>query len=422
MLANRVLRRGLSTVKKQVDFLVVGGGPVGSSIAYHLAKAGVQNVAVLEQDLSYRTASAMLSAGGIRQQFSVPENVKMQIYGADFLKNKEALAVDGELPDLQFHENGYLFLTGEKSQNILLKNYKTQQENGASWINLLQKSELEQKFPWLQTDDLTMGTFGTKNEGYFDPWLFVAAIKKKAQSLGVEYIEAKVVGGQLTSATPGSTSSYKIDHLTAVNPKNPSTTIHINAGTVINAAGAWSGKFVENLSKSVSNSASVHPLPVNPRKRCIFSIHCRAPSGLAENGKEYPMPPSNTPLVVDPSGVYFRPEIGRTGHFIAGVSPAEHEDHDVPEDQQKSALQNVDHHLFEDLIWPALYHRVPAFQEIKVTSSWAGFYDYNSLDQVISSLNSFTISLHFTTHCASIDIFIRRMLSLASTPRSRTSC
>lgn len=376
MLGNRVLRRGLSTAKK-VDYLVMGGGPVGTSIAYHLALNGAKNITVLEQDLTYRTASAMLSAGGIRQQFSVPENVKMQVYGADFLRNKEAFIVDGEVPDLQFHENGYLFLTGEKSEHILKENYKTQHESGCTWIEMLTKEQLEQKFPWLNTDGITMGTFGTKNEGYFDPWLYVSAVKKKAQAMGVEYIEAKAIGGRLS----GAAGSYNIDHITAAYTKSPSNTINIQAGNYINSAGAWSGRLVRKLAESISNSASIHAVPVNPRKRCIFNLHCRAETAKAENGKEYPMPPSNTPLVVDPSGAYFRPEIGRTGHFLAGVSPPEDQDPEYNDDKDYEALRNVDYNLFEELIWAPLYDRVPTFQEIKVTSSWAGFYDYNSVDQ-----------------------------------------
>lgn len=373
MLASRVLRRSLASASKRFDYVVVGGGPVGCSIAYHLAKSGAKNIAVLEQDSSYRTASAMLSAGGIRQQFSVPENVKMQIYGAQFLKNNADLSVDGEVPDLQFHENGYLFLSEESTKDVLLGNYKVQKENGAEWITLLQKADLEAKFPWLNTEDLAMGTFGTMNEGYFDPWLFVSAIRKKAQSLGVQFLERKVFGGQLALSSAASTSSYQVEYLRTVNPKTPSVEEKITGGNYINAAGAWSGRLVSALASSLTNTSSIHTVPVNPRKRCIFSIHCSALEGV---------PPSNSPLVVDNSGVYFRPEINRKGHFILGVSPPEDNDPDISEKDEKAALQYVDHQIFEDTIWPALATRVPAFAKIKVTSSWAGFYDYNSLDQV----------------------------------------
>lgn len=54
-------------------------------------------------------------------------------------------------------------------------------------------------------------------------------------------------------------------------------------------------------------------------------------------------------------------------------------------DCDDSALQSVDHKLFEEVIWPKLYEMVPAFEELKVTASWAGFYDYNTLDQVLNS-------------------------------------
>eukprot|EP01031_Cornospumella_fuschlensis_P003543 gene3543-4410_t len=148
--------------------------------------------------MCFRSTSAMLSAGGIRQQFSVPENIKMSMYGAEFLKNPAQLAVDGEVPDLQFHENGYLFLTGDKSKPIMLENYETQRSCGANWMKLLNKDEMTQRFPWLHlgefdgSSELVLGSFGEKNEGYFDPWLFVSALKKKNVSLGVKYIEGHV--------------------------------------------------------------------------------------------------------------------------------------------------------------------------------------------------------------------------------------
>ncbi|RYH26380.1 FAD-binding oxidoreductase, partial [archaeon] len=153
---------------------------------------------VLEKDLCYRSTSAMLSAGGIRQQFSVPENIKMSMYGAEFLKNPQQLAVDGEIPDLQFHENGYLFLTGDKSKHVMLENYQTQRECGADWMKLLNKEQMAHKFPWLHLGEcegssaLVLGSYGEKNEGYFDPWLFVNALKRKNISMGVKYVEGHV--------------------------------------------------------------------------------------------------------------------------------------------------------------------------------------------------------------------------------------
>ena len=99
-------------------------------------------------------------------------------------------------------------------------------------------------------------------------------------------------------------------------------------------------------------------LPVRPRKRNVFVFTC-----------ETPLPPC--PLVVDPSGLWFRSERDR---FLCG--PPTDPDPDVsPEDFE------VDYTLFDESAWPTLAHRVPAFEAIRMTSAWAGHYDFNTFDQ-----------------------------------------
>ena len=142
-------------------------------------------------------------------------------------------------------------------------------------------------------------------------------------------------------------------------------------GVVVNACGPWSGALVDMLANKCSSPSSITPLPVRPRKRSVFLFH-RPPSNTVA------VPPPNTPLTVDPTGVWFRPE-GTDGRFICGVCPTEDDDPDCTDSE---TLRNPDHNLFESTIWPCLYERVPAFGEIKVKSSWAGFYEYNTLDQV----------------------------------------
>lgn len=148
-----------------------------------------------------------------------------------------------------------------------------------------------------------------------------------------------------------------------------SETLH--CGTVVNACGAWAGNLMDSIATKCPSPDHVHKLPVKPRKRSIFLFHCQTPS----DPTSFPMPPPSAPLTIDPSGVYFRPD-GGAGRFLCGVSPIEDPDCESTED-----LRNVDPNLFEEVIWPALYERVPAFGEIKVKNSWSGFYDYNTLDQ-----------------------------------------
>jgi FAD-dependent oxidoreductase domain-containing protein 1 len=372
----------------ECDYLVVGGGPVGSSIAYHLAKAignKQHRIVVVEKDFCYRHTSAMLSAGGIRQQFSLPENIMICMYGAEFIKDPSHFKIpsssgEDEIIDIQFHENGYLFLADEKNRQVLLNNLKTQHSCGATWIEKLEKEALLQEFPWLNIENIDIGTYGRKNEGYFDPWSFVNGLKKKSISLGVEYIEGCAYKGNLVSVSPNSpASSYNIESVditTTATPQRKSTNHRIHARHVINAAGAWSGRFLENCLDSVPLSKGIKRIPIAPRPRSIFGVNCR-------QGAVHPLPSPQTPLVIDPSGVYFRPEGKQLGKYIVGTSPIESEDREVLQHEEVTALGFVDSNVFEEKIWPVLATLVPAFEQLKVTSSWTGFYDYNRLDQVV---------------------------------------
>ena len=225
------------------------------SCAYHCAQKGLGRVVVIERDKTFASGSAILSAGagikalrlpldlprhtvmsfyidididdccaapppshlsagGIRQSFSVRENVLMGMFGIEFLKNMKALAVDDEIPDLQLHQHGYLFLANTTSgQQILEDNNRLQRSCGADWIDLLTPSQLSTKFPWLNTSDLTLGSCGHDNEGYFDPWSLVHALKRKTMSMGVDFIEGSVVGGRLVESSPSSMSIKSVTPL-----------------------------------------------------------------------------------------------------------------------------------------------------------------------------------------------------------------
>ena len=160
---------GPGSSAEPVDVLIVGGGVVGMSSALHLKEAQPSlRVAVVERDPSYTQCSAVLSAGGIRQQFSLKENVEMSLYGKDFLGGvKERLHVDGEDPvDVQFREDGYLFLaSSDAGEATLLRNQATQRSAGCDWVDVLPAEELRAQFPWLNCDDIVAGSLGQRGCG-----------------------------------------------------------------------------------------------------------------------------------------------------------------------------------------------------------------------------------------------------------------
>ncbi|MEQ8334812.1 FAD-binding oxidoreductase [Nisaea sp.] len=322
------------------DVIIVGGGVVGSAVAYFLAAdpAGPDSITVIERDPTYETASTPRSAGGIRQQFSNPENIEIGLFGHHFVSHvAEYLSVDGDCPDLGFREGGYLFLAGPDGLDILRQNHVEQMKLGCD-IALLDLVALEKQFPWLNCDGIAGAAFGRSGEGWIDPNTLMQAFKRKARSLGVVYIAGEV-----------SALEHDRNRVSAVMLADGR---RYAAGMVVNAAGANAGKIAALAGVS---------LPVVPRKRNVFVFDCRVPLEPA------------VPLLIDPTGVYVRPE---SGGFICGVSPPADQD----PDGDTSDLE-VEYHWFEEVVWPALAHRVPAFEAIKLSGAWAGYYDYNTVDQ-----------------------------------------
>jgi len=319
------------------DIVIVGGAVIGSSVAFHLASdpAFTGRIIVVEKDPTYTYSASALSAASIRQQYSSAVNVKISLYGIDFLRNiGDYLAIDGEKPEIGLYEGGYLYLETTPGAPILMENQKLQNGLGAD-IVLFDPDALKQHFPWLMVDDIAAGAWGRTGEGWFDGWGLMQAFRKKARHLGVTYVDGEVTGVEREGGT-----------ITAVTLKDGS---RIACGALLNAAGASGGR-------ELAAMAGVD-IPVHSKKRCVFSFICKGDV-------------SNAPLLIDTSGTWFRPEGQRTAEgqlFICGGSPGE-QDPDSKEFE-------VDWTLFEDLYWPALATRVPAFEQIKQGRAWAGHYD-----------------------------------------------
>lgn len=140
------------------DVVIIGGGAIGSSIAYNLkerARDGLR-VVVVEKDSTYEKASTTLSVGGLRQQFSLEENILMSLHAADFFRNVKFYL--GEHVNLNFVPHGYLFLATEESAQTLEQNSILQNRLGAKNIILTPK-KLKERFPWLNTEGIALGIF-----------------------------------------------------------------------------------------------------------------------------------------------------------------------------------------------------------------------------------------------------------------------
>jgi glycine/D-amino acid oxidase-like deaminating enzyme len=319
------------------DVIIVGGGVIGSAIAHFLAAepAFPGTILVVERDPSYARSSTALSAGSIRQQFSTRENINISIFGFDFLKAiDEHLAMGAEAPDIGLVEAGYLFLATDQGIDILRESHAVQRGCDTA-VALLSPDALRERFPWLKADDLAGGSLGLAGEGWFDAFALLQAFRRSATALGAVYVDDEVIG--LTRAG---------DRITGVTLRERG---NVACGNCVNAAGPSAA--------ALAAMAGIE-LPVRPRKRLVFYFLC--PDAIA-----------GAPLVVDPSGLYFRPE---GEGFICGMPPP-------PEDDADSTDFDVDYAMFEDCIWPRLANRVPAFETLKLRRAWAGHYAYNTFDQ-----------------------------------------
>lgn len=321
------------------DIVIVGGGIVGSAAAYFLSAQPAlrgQRIVLIERDPAFAQASTGRSAGGLRQQFSTPENIALSQAALAMIHSLDAMFGAGA--DVGFREQGYLLLASAVGRDVLAGNVAIQTAAGAD-VALLDADALAARFPWLAANGLACGAYGATGEGWFDPQSFANLLRAAAKQAGVKAILGDVVRLEKVAG-----------RLAAVRLANGQ---RVACGAVVNAAGAWSG--------ALAALAGV-PLPVAPRKRYVYVLDCRAP------------PPSlaAAPLTVDPGGVWFRPE-GRT--FICGKSPAEGAEPPI------GNLDDIDHAFFEAEVWPQLAALVPAFESAKVVGAWAGYYDYNSLDQ-----------------------------------------
>jgi FAD-dependent oxidoreductase domain-containing protein 1 len=321
----------------RADVVVIGGAVMGASCAYWLTRMhpGL-DVLVVERDPSFAQASTALSVASIRQQFSTAVNVAISRFGIGFIRNfQESLGVDVGIGSLGLKENGYLFLSHTAEGAALLGDLATMQRGLGAATEVWTPEQIKARYPWLEVGDLSAGSIGARDEGWFDNMGLLAGFRTAAKAQGARFISDEVTGitvqsGRVTGVTLGKGGL-------------------VTCNVAVNAAGTRAAK--------VARMAGLD-LPVEPRKRTVFVID-------APNARH-----PDAPLLID-TGFYLRPE---QGHWITATVPQE----DGPCDADDF---EPDLNLFEDVIWEQLYNRAPGFDAVKVVRHWVGHYAYNTLDQ-----------------------------------------
>lgn len=345
-------------MQTEFDVLIAGGGAMGSACAYFLRSLNFAgSIMVVEPDPSYRGAASTRSASSIRLQFSTPINIALSSFGLEFLRGApQRLKHAAAAADMSLTEASYLFLATHHGRPALERQTALQQALGVP-VTLRARAALAAHYPWLNTEDLAAGSDTSSGEGWFDGHALLAALRGANVRSGIRYERDRVIAFELSE---GRIVAARLQ-----------ARGRIACRYAVNAAGTQS----RQLAASVSID-----LPVVARKRSVFVFTCAVAI-------------PRCPLVIDPSGLWFRPERDR---FLCG--PPAVPDPDVAVDDFE-----VDCTAFENQAWPILAHRVPAFEAVRMTSAWAGHYDYNTFDQnafvgPVPGMPNFLLASGFSGH------------------------
>ena len=316
----------------QADVVVIGGAVMGASVAYWLTlmQPGL-DVLVVEQDPSFARASTALSVASIRQQFTTAVNVEISRFGIGFIREfKARMGLD-----LGLKEQGYLFLSQSPEGAATLAEVAAMQRDHGAATEVWTPEQIKARYPWLEVADLSAGSFGPRDEGWFDNMGLLSGFCSMAKAQGARFVTDRVTGLHMAG-----------DRVAGVVLDRAGK---IACRQVVNAAGTRAAQICQMAGLD---------LAVEPRKRTVFVID-------APNARH-----PDAPLLVD-AGFYLRPE---QNHWITAT---------VPQDDGPCAPDDFepDLDLFEGVIWEQLYARAPGFDAVKVVRHWVGHYAYNTLDQ-----------------------------------------
>jgi sarcosine oxidase subunit beta len=333
----------------RANVVIVGGGIIGASIAYHLATRGVRDVVVLERE-QLGGGSTTRNAGGVRLQFSTEINVRLSLRSLPRIEHfEEEMGVDAHLRQV-----GYLFLiTAQRDVAPFEGSLAMWQRLGVP-VQRLDAAGVHQVFPELRVDDLRFATLCMR-DGYCDPTSLLNGYVARAREKGVKFREHEAVMAMTREG----------DRVTAVRTAKGD----IACNTIVNAAGAWGAE--------VGKLAGVD-LPIKPLRRQIFVTD--------------PVPglDSDFPLTVEfASGLYFHRESG--GVLMGMADPTDGPGFDA----------SVNWDFLPTLVERALY-RLPVLERANVKTGWAGFYedtpDKHPIIGAVPGLAGFLCAAGFSGH------------------------
>jgi sarcosine oxidase subunit beta len=313
-------------MSETADVVIIGGGIVGSSVAYHLAESGCANVLIIEREEKQGLGSTSRSLGGVRAQFATPINIQMSIYSIDLFSRFEE--VMGQTADYRAH--GYLFCaTTESHLEYLRENQEKQKAFGLKNAEMVSREDIVKMVPQLIADDIIGGSY-CPTDGFVDPYGVMSGFAKRAKELGARvWLDTAVTGVNVENGAVTGVRTTRGD---------------VSTRNVVNAAGPWAA--------GVAQMAGVE-LPVTPLRRQIVKT------------QRCDFLPAKFPMMIDMStGFHFR----REGEAILMA---------WPDNEETYGFKTTFTHDFLEKILTRAVDRVPQFADLPVNPKqcWAGMYE-----------------------------------------------
>lgn len=317
-------------MRKSADVVVIGGGSVGCSVAYNLAKKGIKNVVLLEK--SYLTSGSTGRCGaGIRQQWGTEMNCLISRGSAHIFKN---LSEELEAEDIEFRESGYLLITYEEQQAKMLKNNLKLQHSLGIPSKMLTPEEAKEIVPYLNTEGM-VAAFFCQEDGHINPFKTTFAYANAAKRLGVEINTYTTVTGVVTEGRQ--VKGVITDKGTIV------------TNIIVNAAGSWAKQIGQMLGLS-------HP--VEPERHQILITE--------------PMEPLIGPMVMSFHHGSYCQQVPHGG-FIMGYGHP-HEPKGFNFKHSWDFLEEMARKITDQL---------PVLKDLRVVRQWAGHYEISPDGQPI---------------------------------------
>jgi FAD-dependent oxidoreductase domain-containing protein 1 len=338
------------------DVVLIGGGIIGASIAYHLRQDGFAGrILVIERDTTYARAATPMSLGGVRQLYGVPCNIRLARYSLEFYERFDEVMSGGwGRAQAHFHQRGYLLLLDDQNRDAWFRRYEVQRQLGVE-VEVLPPGQVHELFPHLYMGDVSYALF-SQRDGYVNPRGALQGFVERSRELNCTWLQDEVIG-----FAPTSGQTFNVQTRMSGDISTPAVVI---------VSGAWA--------QHVAGLAGIS-LPVQPVRRQACYVTLANPPGY------------KLPMVIDRSNVHFRHDTETDNHLLVSY---------IIRDEPPGFNFDWDSAQFEAHILPTLRRRLPACGDIQLQRGWAGHYAVTPDENFILGQHSELPGLFMATGCS----------------------